>query len=223
MTRTLLTIALLLSSLPVVTGVRLTRVGVGDAGQLTLRLEWDPPNTDPDGYRIGFGIRTGIYDQVFNVGPSTTATVQLPAGSDTTRYYLAVAAYSAALGTSEYSNEVATLDDAQSDPCAAPLGNRSVAIFITRWEPTTSNPGSQARINFQLGSPNSPIIRIQARLNGQLVGEPIAGTRSGGIWFDTPLTPGLYVVTLEAANAAGCSALATRDGAGRVMTVVVVQ
>jgi hypothetical protein len=96
-------------------------------------------------------------------------------------------------------------------------------IFITKWEPTTagSPPGSGARVNFQIASPNSPVTNIQARLNGQLVGEPIAGRRSGGIWFDTPTVPGTYVVTVEATNAYGCTAVQGKNALGQALTVVV--
>ncbi len=186
----------------------------------TVTLAWDA-NTDgkTTGYHVHFGTSTGNYPNVVDAGNVTQWTsAVLPSGA----YYFVVTAYDGIDPESGPSNEVWTTIG-QGDPCVPPLGATAVSIFITKLEDTTGNIGSQARLNFQLGSPGAPITSLTVSVNG-VNQTPNAGTNLnniGGIWFTTPATAGTFPVTLTATNSSGCSTTASKDALGNLLTVTV--
>jgi hypothetical protein len=187
----------------------------------TVTLAWDA-NTDglTAGYRVHIGTSKGTWPTTVDVGLVTQFTSAiLPAGP----YYFVVTAYDASGAETGPSNEVFTTSG-QGDPCVCPLGAACVSIFITKLENTTGSVGSQARLNFQLGSPAAPITSLTLAVNDVTADQPVVGanlTKTGGIWFTTPLTAGTYPVTLLATNSSGCAALATKDALGNLLTVTV--
>jgi len=137
--------------------------------------------------------------------------------------------------TANGSSWVALFD--QTDPCAGaappasagdcqpPLGRLAPSIFVTDWAATTGRPGSRARVNFQLASPNSPIVAIAVKLvsdadQSTLTSSTLVGgvdlTATAGLWFTTPLFNGKYRLTVYVKNAAGCE---LTTGATRTITV----
>lgn len=74
------------------------------AGQ-SVALTWDPtPDMSVAGYNIYYGISSGVYDNIFNVGNVTSATISsLVAG---VTYYFAATAYYADGTESAFSNEI---------------------------------------------------------------------------------------------------------------------
>lgn len=195
------------------------RVTVSRVGDRLVELAWDASVDPVTGYKVSWGTTSGVYTQTLAVGNVTTATITLPA-PDTAVYFFALQALGAG-GTSAYSNEVSTASLPPADRCQAPLGDRSVAIFITRVLPTTGARGSQSAVDFQLASPNSPIVDVALKLDGVVArsmhGDDLLSTR--GIWFTTPRQPGTYVLTVQATNQFGCSALQTKDALGRQILV----
>lgn len=112
----------------------------------------------------------------------------------------------------------------QAPSCTPPLGAQAISVFITQLENTSGSVGSQARLDFQLGSPGSPITSLTVNVNGVAVDAPVTGAnlnKTGGIWFTTPSVAGTYPVTLTAANAAGCSTTASKDALGNLLQVTV--
>jgi hypothetical protein len=99
---------------------------------------------------------------------------------------------------------------APDDPaCLRPLGNRAVSIFVTKLQFTGSGgPGSQARLDFQLASPNSPITSVAIAANNTVLrsmsGTDVAGL--AGMWFTVPTAPGIYPLEVRATNLYGCTA-----------------
>lgn len=174
-----------------------------------VKLAWDPAAADtppPEGYRVVFGTTSGGYTSSVDVGLVTTAQVVLPLPQ--THYFLAVVAYIGSQ-TSGFSNEVSTTTAVPVDhSCDFPLGNRSVSIFPTYLQKTGSGgAGSRARLDFQLGSPNSPITRVSIKTNG--VDLSVMGgvdlTALAGMWFTVPAGAGTYPLAISATNVYGCS------------------
>jgi len=185
----------------------------------TVQLAWDASPDPVSGYKVHYGTVEGTFSSHLDVGNVTGWTSQtLPAGT----YFFVVSAYNAA-GESGFSGEVSAVLG-QPDPCALPLGATAVSVFITKLEATTVNVGSQARLNFQLGSPASPITSLTVKIDGAVLDRALVGadlTRTGGIWFTTPSTAGTYHVTLTATNAAGCSTIASKNALGDLLTIAV--
>ena len=109
--------------------------------------------------------------------------------------------------------------------CTPPLGRLAPSIFVTDWSATTGRPGSRARVNFQLASPNSPIVTVVLRLAPDT--DPTVTTSTtdvsganltvlAGLWFVTPSSNGTYRLTVYVKNAAGCE---LTTGATRLITV----
>lgn len=89
-------------------------VGMADfALGATVRVSWNANGeADLAGYRVYYGIASGTYSHVVNVGNSTSADVSgLAAG---TTYYFAVTAYDASQNESGYSQEAHTLIPAEA-------------------------------------------------------------------------------------------------------------
>lgn len=187
-----------------------------------VTIQWDASaDARTVGYRVHWGGAPGVYVQDADAGNALTWTSPPLDGQQ----FFAVTSYDSGGLDGSYSNEVA-------DPsvivvpgdCDPPLGAHAVSIFITKLENTTGSVGSQARLNFQLGSPNSPITALTVQVDGVTVDQPVTGanlTKTGGIWFTTPSVAGTYPVTLTAANAAACTTIATKDALGNPLTVTV--
>jgi len=78
--------------------------GISSNLTVSTTLSW-PASTDPSvvGYKLYYGVASGTYTNVINVGPATTATISnLIAG---TKYYFAATAYNASNAESPFSNE----------------------------------------------------------------------------------------------------------------------
>jgi hypothetical protein len=70
-----------------------------------VSLAWDPsPDADVSGYRLNYGLESGVYPQIIDVGNTTTATVSGLAAGQT--FYFVVTAYTAEGMESLPSNEV---------------------------------------------------------------------------------------------------------------------
>jgi hypothetical protein len=219
----------------------------------TVTLAWDA-SSDPRliGYRLDGGTSPGVYYLTREVGRVTSVTVDLP--PDQAIWYFTLSARGEDITASgarvllESYRTAPVRSDTTTSPCIgcqpppppppppdprclSPFGDRVVSIFITKWEPTTGSPGSMARINFQLASPNSPIVLLKVLLNG-IPDTPVATIitqsspdgdlrSSGGIWFQTPVTPGSYTIAVQATNAYGCTAVQGKNALGQALTVVV--
>jgi len=74
--------------------------------QTVITLAWDA-NTESDlaGYQVSYGIQSGLYSTIVDVGNVTSVPFTLPSGSI---YYFAVKAYNASRQYSPYSAEVST-------------------------------------------------------------------------------------------------------------------
>lgn len=171
----------------------------------TVNLAWNAPTTGPlpvEGYMVKWGTQPGTYTNVLVLGNVLAATVTVPDG--VTAYFVVVAFIGEAI--SGPSNEVtATLADTS---CVPPLGANAISIFPTNLVRTGSGgPGSRARLDFQLASPNSPITRVSIRANtteiALLTGDNL--TALAGLWFTMPTPRGTYPLTIQAANAVGCA------------------
>ncbi len=103
----------------------------------------------------------------------------------------------------------------QLDPnCAAPLGNRVVTITPTALQKTGSKgAGSQARLDFRVQSPSSPVVHVAVRASRN--GEPptdlmvMDGANLGalaGMWFTLPSLAGTYSLAIQGTNLYGCTA-----------------
>lgn len=200
-----------------------------------LIIGWDanPPEELVTGYQVAYGPTCDGQMQAVEVGLVTAYQYTADQAGLTSPVCFAVRARNAG-GVSDPSFVVFTPATTTEPPppppppttdprCVSPLGDRVVSIFITRWEPTTGSPGSMARINFQLASPNSPIVDLKVLLNGTAtIDQPGTDLRaSGGIWFQTPVTPGTYTIAVQATNAYGCTAVQGKNALGQALTVVV--
>jgi hypothetical protein len=109
MTTVLLTLILLLMGCGEVVSVQ--GIDTGGGGANSLMLSWNPPTTNEDGttlidlagFKLYYGIQSGQYSQVINVGDYTTAEIG-DLGSGT--YYLVVTAYDTYGNESSFSKEI---------------------------------------------------------------------------------------------------------------------
>lgn len=109
MTTVLLTLNLLLMGCGEVVSVE--GIDIGGGGANSLMLSWNPPTTNEDGttlidlagFKLYYGIQSGQYSQVINVGDYTTAEIG-DLGSGT--YYLVVTAYDTYGNESSFSKEI---------------------------------------------------------------------------------------------------------------------
>jgi hypothetical protein len=217
------------------------------AGTSTARLTWDPslgvgPNAGAaSGYKIYAG-QSGsrVYSARNDVGLATSGTITVATPATPTTFYFAVTAYRIETTTFEsgFSNELTAVIPAGASPppqppppppppqdaCLPPFGNRVVTATITRYVTTNKNAaGSLSRLEYLTTSPNSLISHVAVLLDGTAAAV-MDGANVGpasGMWFTLPTVPGTYTVTLEASNAAGCKAVATKDASGKAITVVV--
>ena len=187
-------------------------------GALTLAWDANATTEQVQGYIVERGAVCGAWTTTVDVGNVTTYT--FPASLDlTVPSCFAVKAYNAAGQQSPDSTAVQYVPTPPTPPptdprFAAPLGDRAVSVFVTDWSATTGQPGSKARINMQLASPNSPITQVTVKLGGTPASVAVGTdlTAFAGTWFTTPTTPGSYPLTVEVANVYGCRATAERPG-----------
>lgn len=197
-------------------------------GRISVTWDQNDPANAVTNYLVLIGQQSRVYSQTFDVGliPAYTTDILQPG-----TYYVAVAAKNGT-ATGPVSAEVSA-DAPYQDPCVGPLGASAVSIFVTKLLMSGPNVGAQGTLYFQLGSPDSPIIAIQTSVNGQPADTPSAVctasdkstctplTRIGASWFTTPSVAGTYPVSVTAMNAVGCSATATKDALGNLLTVTV--
>jgi len=83
-------------------------------GANTARFAWSPSEDSVAGYRIHYGVVSRTYNQVFDAGNATNATVSnlTPA----TRYYFALTAYNGFGVESDYSTELTYFVPTNSAP-----------------------------------------------------------------------------------------------------------
>lgn len=116
--------------------VALLLLGAGTAIAGTATLAWDAPTTNADGspisglagYKIYYGISSGAYNQVIDVG--NIETYEVNGLINGTTYYFAVTAYDTTSSESAYSNEVSKTISPGSDT-APPLITGAYADSIT--------------------------------------------------------------------------------------------
>lgn len=160
------------------------------------------PNTDgvTVGYRLYYGRASQDYETSVDAGSLTTLVVSgLTPG---TRYYFVVRAYNAVGTIGPPSNEVALTLAVLEDPCAYPLGAKSISIFPTKLTTTGSGQGgSKARLDFQVAS-SIPITRVAIRTMGADIAV-MSGTdltALAGMWFPVPAAQGTYNFSIGATN-----------------------
>lgn len=190
------------------------------AGPVTVA--WDAV-TGVSGYNVRYGTASGQETTVVDAGGVTQWTSpSLPAGT----YYFTVTSYTPT-AESLPSAEVNTLTGpfAPATNCVPPLGAQAVSIFITSQpKATTGAVGSKFHVDYQLGSPNSPVTSLVSQINGVNTDPASTGTdltRFSGLWFTAPTTAGTYPVTITATNTAGCSTTASKDALGNPLTLTV--
>jgi hypothetical protein len=146
-----------------------------------ITLAWNAnPEPTVAGYVIGYGIQSGIYTTLVDVGNVTTFTLDLPG----TQYYLAVRAYNTSGANSAFSAEVAD----------------SSLILLANPGDQNNKPG--ASVSLQLVATGSPVSYSATNLPGGLslntsTGR-ISGTVSAGAAAGSP-----YFVGATVSNGAG--------------------
>ena len=106
-----------------------------------IRITWDP-NTEPDlaGYKVYYGISSGIYEIPFYVGNVTTYTLTGLASGQT--YFIAVTAYDAT-NESDYSNEISrTANDPEMVASPGALSGPISGLTGTSYTYTTGSSSS---------------------------------------------------------------------------------
>jgi len=132
--------------------------GSASAQQNTVTLAWDA-NAAADAvtnYTVYYGTASGAYTTLTPVGNITQWTTP-PLSSGT--YYFAVTATNGK-GESGKSTEVSTPVPVPQSGCTPPLGANAIAIFITKIHGTSGSIGSQIGLDYQIGSPGSPIVSV---------------------------------------------------------------
>ena len=185
----------------------------------SITVAWNP-NPEPDiaGYRLMYGLQSGMYDTTVDVGKVTVFQVTgLNVG---TTYYFALSAYNTSNLVSALSNEVSGAPaEPPPDPCARPLGEEAIAVFITDIGYTTRRANSKSFVDLQMSS-KSPIQKTSVNINGTPVSS-VNGldlTNLRGIWFMMPSAPGAYALTMTLQNAFGCVVTTTS-----ARTVIVIE
>lgn len=155
------------------------------------------------GYRIQYGTTPGAWPTIVDVGNVTTASLTMSPG----HYFFTVVAYNATLVSPPSIETAADVTEPIDTSCDYPLGVKAVSIFVTALQKTGSGgAGSKARLDFQVASPNSPIIRVAVRTNGadlaMMTGDNLNAL--AGLWFTVPAAPGTYPLSALASNSYGC-------------------
>jgi Fibronectin type III domain len=192
----------------------------------SVTVAWDS-SVDATQYVVQQGTKSGgpYVDAVWTSATTETISGLAPGGT----YYWIVRAVNAAGLWSTPSNEVSiTLPTGPTqDDCAPFTGLYAVSVNPTSLLFTGSKgPGSLARLDFQVASPNSPITRVVVAIDGAIVppilGCPTEGVDCGavmsplaGMWFTLPAS-GTHTLIVTAWNRKGCSK-ATSYGRGLVV------
>jgi len=152
----------------------------------TVQIAWEPnKESDLSGYIVFFGTRSGNYTGSVDVGPATSALMNVTDTSST--YYFAVAAYSTSGMRSPLSAEVSW----------------SIAA------PSLTNPGSQTNtvgqnVSLQLRATDPAGLSLTYAASGLPAGLAIGFAT--GLVSGVPSTAGAYPVTVSATNKAGAAA-----------------
>lgn len=161
-------------------------------------------------------------NEVSTMIPTTVSAVGVSAGSSSTG--VSGAATATSVGAAAGDSTGAAPVTPQLAECLAPFGINVVSVFAERVRNTSGSVGSQARVDFQLASPRSPITDVTVAFDGGLPAQTIKGenlTRTAGIWFTTPSVAGTYPFSIVARNAVGCFASQAKDAAGKRLAVTV--
>lgn len=164
-------------------------------------------------------------DAVWTSQTTETVAGLLPGAT----YYWVVRAVNSANQWSGPSNIVSitmptgpTIDDCRPFVGTFAVGVTPTSLLLTG----NKGPGTQARLDFQVASPNSPVNRITIAIDGVIV-LPVMGcpteavdcgavmTPLAGYWFSLPAS-GAHLLTVTAANRKGCTTTASY---GRGLTV----
>jgi hypothetical protein len=196
---------------------------VGD--RLTLAWSFSPLLDNVAGYAVVSGPETcSTWTQATDVGNVTRYSFPAGAFDPSRPTCFAVQAYDSAGNRSDYSDPVLYIPPGyRPTACAQPLGRMAVGLFAGRVVGTTGSVGSRARLEFQAGSPGSPLLSLTVRVNGEAVKQSEGASLEdvGSLWFRTPVAAGTYPVTLEAENQYGCTATLATGANGKPMTITV--
>lgn len=171
-------------------------IGAEAGTSTSISLTWDQ-NADSvtTGYSVYYGTQSGNYVGSVDVGPATSAVINLPDLTNT--YYFAVQAYSATGERSAFSTEVVWTPPAPAS--ALP--------------PTLQNPGStsttvgSASVILQLVATDPQGLALTYSASGLPPGLSVA--RSTGVISGIPTTIGVYSVTAKVTNTANLFASQT--------------
>jgi hypothetical protein len=140
---------------------------VGD--RLTLAWSFSPLLDNVAGYAVVSGPETcSTWTQATDVGNVTRYSFPAGAFDPSRPTCFAVQAYDSAGNRSDYSDPVLYIPPGyRPTACAQPLGRMAVGLFAGRVVGTTGSVGSRARLEFQAGSPGSPLLSLTVRVNGE--------------------------------------------------------
>jgi hypothetical protein len=171
-----------------------------------------------------------------DIGLATTGTLTFATPATPTTFSFAATSYVVAtpLQESGFSNELTLVIPSGSPPpppplpgpdpaCAFPTGAKAIQVFASAVVGTTGSVGSRAYVQYQIGSPGSPVVQTSVLLNGAPASTILGAdlTTLGSQWFRTPLLPGTYDVAVLAQNAYGCQWTTTLNAAGQPLRVTV--
>lgn len=187
---------------------------LAQAQTASVTLGWEQ-NVEPDVemYVVQVGTQSkGPYHDAAVVDRAEappSAVVRLAVGST---YYFIVRAVNVLGLMSPKSDEVSVaLSGQPADDCTPVTGRYAVYVFPTATQRTGGGgAGSKARFDFQVASPNSPIVKVTVQMNA-LVVQSMTGFDLGalaGMWFTLPAS-GTYTLSATAMNAQGCSRTGT--------------
>jgi hypothetical protein len=146
-----------------------------------ITLAWNAnPEPTVAGYVIGYGIQSGIYTTLVDVGNVTTFTLDLPG----TQYYLAVRAYNTSGASSVFSAEVAD------------------SSLIVLANPGDQNNRAGASVSLRLVATGSPVSYLATNLPGGLSLNTATGWITG-IVSAGAATSSPYFVSAKVSDASG--------------------
>jgi hypothetical protein len=173
----------------------------------TVSFVWTETGTAVDGFKILSGPASGSYNTV-TILPGATTSGSVSGLTVGQTYFFVAEAYAGTL-VSGPSNEISTTVLSTDATCTAPLGSNALQIFPTLLTKTGSGgPGSKARLDFQVGSPGSPVTVVTVQANSVALAT-MTGTdlrALAGMWFTIPTVSGSYPLVVTASNLYGCVA-----------------
>src|SRR5437867_4644857 len=161
----------------------------------TVTAMWDP-NTEPDiaGYKLSYGLTSGVYTTTIDVGNVTSWPLTL---TDGLRYYFAVQAYNTSAAISPFSAEVfADIGPptiASLSPTSGPVGT-PVTIAGTIFDPTQGT--STVTFNGTVATPTSwsatsIVVPVPAGATTGNVVVTVAGVASNAVVFTVMAAPSI--------------------------------